>query len=1006
MWGYKRTDALGNLYFKRLKLINKGGVDVGTGAKGAFYVDSTYIMQWSDPDVGDSGDDLAGCDTTLSLGYAYNGNAVDLEYKKFGLAPAASGYDFLQGPLVPGGPGDSGIWDLKRVSGKKNLPMTAFVYFSAGSPISDPSLQNQAGASYESTLEFYRMLRGLRPDLSSVPERSYPFPPGITPGPFVLTGDPVTGSGFVDGVGTDFSFPPGDRRILLCSGPFSLAPGDTQEVVVGTVAGLGSDRLSSVSIMKFNDGFVQNTYNALFAVPKAPAAPPLKFTQLDGKVVLEWGSDLTSVNAIENVVNVPGDYAFEGYNVYQLPSKASALSDGKRLATYDLTSDPAVVLDLQFDAASGKILQKAVQFGSNSGITRFFVLDKDYIRDIPRLNNGTEYYVAVTAYSVSKIGYLPASLESQPNVYAVIPQPPNPGVTFATAPGDDKTITHASGIGDATMSLKVVDPAQLKGASYTVGFYLNPDRFSAGFKNQGTDVNDATYTIYELTSSWTVQSAAQNAMAYELKLTNLDSLTGPVTAAVLQLGPLDADGILPTGAVIKNIPVNVVLVSGLRFLEGSGTWTSTDATQPLTKANIDSMAAGSVYLSLRTAANPGGEVVAPMTVLTYPWFLDRGTTRLLSFQQDYNYNPTAVVPDNTFAITDGFQFKIGKVTFSAPTLIGGWNQLVKAVATTPEFLPPSGGTGGYTAFGGIFTDLASEAWGSGSAVTQEDLVQDLELRFTGVRAKAADGTSPEDTVIVSGGSIATVYNGGFANPRRLRIPFELWENDANGRHRQINVSDRDRNADGKSPWGSAGVPLYMRIWGGRAYIEAIATPYDPDTAVANITAKGLFHRANPKGTWTIIPRFSGSPSHWDTGDIIQLKFANTMNPKADTYTWTTPTAQSYDASLAKSDVGRVNVFPNPYYAYNPLERSRTTRFVTFNGLPPQATLRIFNLAGQLVRTLRKDDGTQFIQWDLANQDNFPVASGMYIVHVDMPGIGATKVVKLAVIQEQEVPNNF
>jgi hypothetical protein len=176
--------------------------------------------------------------------------------------------------------------------------------------------------------------------------------------------------------------------------------------------------------------------------------------------------------------------------------------------------------------------------------------------------------------------------------------------------------------------------------------------------------------------------------------------------------------------------------------------------------------------------------------------------------------------------------------------------------------------------------------------------------------------------------------------------------------------------------------------------------------VANITAKGLFHRANPKGTWTIIPRFSGSPSHWDTGDIIQLKFANTMNPKADTYTWTTPTAQSYDASLAKSDVGRVNVFPNPYYAYNPLERSRTTRFVTFNGLPPQATLRIFNLAGQLVRTLRKDDGTQFIQWDLANQDNFPVASGMYIVHVDMPGIGATKVVKLAVIQEQEVPNNF
>jgi hypothetical protein len=113
-----------------------------------------------------------------------------------------------------------------------------------------------------------------------------------------------------------------------------------------------------------------------------------------------------------------------------------------------------------------------------------------------------------------------------------------------------------------------------------------------------------------------------------------------------------------------------------------------------------------------------------------------------------------------------------------------------------------------------------------------------------------------------------------------------------------------------------------------------------------------------------------------------------------------------DVALAKEDIGKVGVFPNPYYAYNPLERSRTARFVTFNKLPSQATIRIFNLAGQLVRTLNKDDATQFIQWDLANEDNFPVASGMYVVHVDMPAIGATKVVKLAIIQEQEVPNNF
>ena len=251
IWGYKRTDAVGNLHFKRLRLINKGGVDIGGGVRGAFYIDSMYVSQWSDPDVGDSGDDVCGTDTLLGLGYAYNGHAIDAQYQQYGLAPPGVGYQILAGPLVPS-PGDTGVFDFRRIINKKNLPMTAFVYFSAGSPITDPLLGYQSGASYESTLEWWRMFRGLRPDSSSVPERYYPFPPGFTPGPFCLTGDPVQGTGFLDGLGTSYSFEPGDRRTVPSSGPFSLAFGDTQEVVVEVVAGIGADRLSSISLMKSN----------------------------------------------------------------------------------------------------------------------------------------------------------------------------------------------------------------------------------------------------------------------------------------------------------------------------------------------------------------------------------------------------------------------------------------------------------------------------------------------------------------------------------------------------------------------------------------------------------------------------------------------------------------------------------------------------------------------------------------------------------------------------------
>ena len=72
-------------------------------------------------------------------------------------------------------------------------------------------------------------------------------------------------------------------------------------------------------------------------------------------------------------------------------------------------------------------------------------------------------------------------------------------------------------------------------------------------------------------------------------------------------------------------------------------------------------------------------------------------------------------------------------------------------------------------------------------------------------------------------------------------------------------------------------------------------------------------------------------------------------------------------------------------------------------------IRIFNLAGQLVRTLDKDDPTQFLRWDLINHATFPVASGMYIAHatLTLPSGGeVTKVLKFAVIQEQEILNSY
>jgi FAD synthase len=72
-------------------------------------------------------------------------------------------------------------------------------------------------------------------------------------------------------------------------------------------------------------------------------------------------------------------------------------------------------------------------------------------------------------------------------------------------------------------------------------------------------------------------------------------------------------------------------------------------------------------------------------------------------------------------------------------------------------------------------------------------------------------------------------------------------------------------------------------------------------------------------------------------------------------------------------------------------------------LPDNAIIRIFDLSGVLVKTINHTSNNgQFDTWNLANDNNYPVASGVYIVYIDMPDLGTTKILKLAIIQEQQM----
>jgi hypothetical protein len=95
---------------------------------------------------------------------------------------------------------------------------------------------------------------------------------------------------------------------------------------------------------------------------------------------------------------------------------------------------------------------------------------------------------------------------------------------------------------------------------------------------------------------------------------------------------------------------------------------------------------------------------------------------------------------------------------------------------------------------------------------------------------------------------------------------------------------------------------------------------------------------------------------------------------------------------AESSLDLIRLVPNPYYGSSAYERSQFDNVVKIINLPRTCTISIYSLSGNLIRRFTKDADQTWMQWDLKNQYGIPIASGVYIVFVDAPGIG-TKILK-------------
>ena len=326
-WAYSYTGILSNVMYKKVDIVYKGTQETPSDSK----IDSAYICQFVDIDLGYPADDFIGCDTSLNLGYIYNSSDYDQYYSVFLPAPPAIGYSVLNGPAFQNeNPSDSAIVNFKLMHGYKyfnSKPLTVYIAHRTGGYFADPNLD------YTGALEFYNLMRGY------MPEPHYPASQKVKDefigfGTYMLSGDPVTKEGWIDGVRDT----PGDRRFWSMSGPFNLKLGDTVEAVYAIVGGLGDNHLSSITNLRYNTKGAIAEYNNLV-------------------------SDITSGKYSPNVLLPSFNTSPEQYVLYQnFPNPFNSTT----VIKYELPDDAHVTLVI-YDIL-GRIIRTLVDEEKTTGI--------------------------------------------------------------------------------------------------------------------------------------------------------------------------------------------------------------------------------------------------------------------------------------------------------------------------------------------------------------------------------------------------------------------------------------------------------------------------------------------------------------------------------------------------------------------------------------------------------------------------------------------------------------
>jgi len=814
---------------------------------------------------------------------------------------------------------------------------------------------------------------------------------------------------------------------------------------------LSGDNLASVAVMKANDSRAQSLFDACFQIVQPPYAPELTVQEMENELILyiaDKGGVIENYSAIDKL-NIPKDdgngndydqyYRFQGYQIYQMVDENASVSDLDDLtkailvAQCDLEDDVEKLVNYTYDEQNQiPVATVKVANAENAGIRHSFHITQDqFATGNKTLVNHKKYYFIAVSYGYNEFKhydpFLNGALDGQKLPYlgsnqsisggsikSVLGIPHNPapeagGTVFGTYYGYQPKIMQLDGIGNGgnfvkideetetailennsvdvvtyqagagPVDVKVIDPLNLQNGTYTLSF-----------------PNDATEQDFRLNDSvkWTITR-------------EYEGTTESITSAY---------GISRRNEVL--IPEWGIAVD-VKQLEYSGTYNSTQVEKVYTDpigAEIKFEDSSKVWLT-QISDNDNN----------YPTNWIR--VGLNSTTTDCDENLWITNPCYYGDLTDfGFDQSYEKL------LDGGIAPL--RVCNYGVYGSPFGGKGGVYNETSVFFPSTSN-YKANTVISQSSFkdVHDVDIVITSDKTKwtrcpvfeindnesqtegGADQMDLRQHNSVDkdgnndGTGIGMGWFPGYAidvnTGDRLNMGFaeNSWLASENGADMIWNPTARFINGTGNPIFGGMhyvyvfGVDDDMPAYDEGKFIHDLMSTTNYVSGALDFQVSQDYQTIFTNLMWVWEPMLVFGHEMLETDVRIQARInkpyeVRNVSPKVNNgrplYQFVINDSirvRTQDSDELKSALDMINVVPNPYYAYSSYEFSRLDTRIKITNLPEQCKVTIFNMQGALVREFSKDDPLTSLDWDLKNYKGIPIASGVYIIHIDVPGVG-------------------